>query len=257
MAENCRRLAGKVVIVTGGGHGLGKAYALALAEEGAKVVVADINGEATVRVAEEIKAKGGEALASRTDVTDEASTLAMAKTTIELFSRIDVLINNAAIIFTVKVSRVPLDEIAVDEWDKVMAVNVKGAFLCSKAVLPQMKVQGSGKIINVSSSSIIDGSPLRAHYVASKAAVVGLTRSLSREVGDFNITVNCLAPGSILSAPDDPDAVNIAKRTANTRSLKRVGYPSDLVGTVIFLSSSESDFMTGQTLVVNGGGKFV
>ncbi len=257
MADNCQRLAGKVVIVTGGGHGLGKEYALALVAEGAKVVVADIDQEATVKVAEEIVARGGEALAAPTDVTDEASTLAMAKNAVARFSRIDVLINNAAIIFTVKVSRVPVEEITVAEWDRLMAVNVKGTFLCIKAALPYMKAQKSGKIINISSSSIIDGSPLRAHYVASKAAIVGFTRSLSREVGDFNITVNCLAPGSILSAPDDPEAVEVAKRASQSRSLKRIGYPQDMVGTVLFLSSSACDFMTGQTLVVNGGGKFV
>lgn len=252
-----KRQGGKVVIVTGGGHGLGREYCFALASEGVRVVVADIDSEAALKVAKEIQEQGGEALASHTDVTSEAGTAAMAKNTVDRFSRIDVLINNAAIIFTIPVSRVPVEEIDVKEWDRVMAVNVKGAFLCTRAVIPYMKAQGKGKIINVSSSTVIDGSPMRSHYVASKAANIGFTRSLARELGEFDITVNCLAPGSILSAPDDPAAVEIAKRAAQSRCLKRVGYPKDMVGTVLFLCSGDSDFITGQTIVVNGGANFV
>lgn len=252
-----KRLDGKVIIVTGGGHGLGQEYCLALAAAGARVVVADIDQEAATGVAREIAQRGGQALAWPTDVSDEASAAAMAKNTVDHFSRLDVLINNAAIIFTIKVSRVPVEKLDVKEWDRVMAVNTRGTFLCTKAVIPYMKSQGQGKIINVSSSTVIDGSPMRSHYVTSKAANVGFTRCVARELGEFNITVNCLSPGSILSAPDDPAAVEIAKRASQSRCLKRVGYPKDMVGTVIFLCSSDSDFITGQTIVVNGGANFV
>ncbi|MBI2934401.1 MAG: SDR family oxidoreductase [Chloroflexi bacterium] len=251
------RLEGKVIIVTGGGHGLGEEYCRALAAEGARVAVADIDKDAAWRVAAEIGRRGGIALASHTDVSDEASTLAMATTAVDHFSRIDVLINNAAIVFAIKISRVPVDQLDVKEWDRVMAVNTRGTFLCTKAVVPLMKAQGGGKIINVASSTVIDGSPMRSHYVTSKAANIGFTRCVARELGEFNITVNCLAPGSILSAPDDAEAVMIARRASQSRCLKRVGLPKDMVGTVVFLCSPDSDFITGQTIVVNGGANFV
>ncbi len=252
-----KRLDGKIIIVTGGGHGLGREYCFALAGEGARVVAADIDKPAAEKTAREITEQGGTALAVATDVSDEASTRALARTVVDRFSRIDALINNAAIVFAIKISRVPVDQLDVKEWDRVMAVNTRGTFLCTKAVVPFMKAQGSGKIINVASSTVMDGSPLRSHYVTSKAANIGFTRCVARELGDFNITVNCLAPGSVLTAPDDPEAVKIAHRASQSRCLKRVEMPADMVGTVIFLCSPDSDFISGQTIVVNGGANFV
>ncbi len=170
------------------------------------------------------------------------------------FGRIDALINNAALFQRPAMSRVPFEQIPVEEWDRMMAVNLRGIFLCCRAVVPYMKQQRRGKIINISSGTVFHGSPLRAHYVTSKAGVIGFTRSLARELGAYNITVNAVAPGLTLSM----DTVDEARAAMNqerlqTRALKRTELPEDLVGTIVFLCSSESDFMTGQTLVVDGG----
>lgn len=247
------RLKDKVAIVTGGGHGIGRAYALALAQEGAKVVVAEIDLEAAQRVAHEIEECGGEALALRTDVSDQAGTLEMARKTLERFGRIDILVNNAAIFATIPISRVGFEEISPEEWDQVMAVNVKGVFLCCRAVVPHMKAQGGGKIVNISSTVALQGSPTRIHYVASKAAIVGFTRTLARELGDYNININAIAPGSTLSEEPTPEAIAYRQRVVARRSIKRVQMPQDLIGTLLFLASGDSDFITGQTIVVDGG----
>jgi len=249
-----QRLEGRVAIVTGGGHGIGKAYAMRMAAEGAKIVIAEIDEKAALAVAAELTAAGHEAIGLRTDVSDADSVAKMAAAAIERFGRIDVLVNNAAIFATVPMSRSPFDQITGDEWDRMMNVNLKGTWLASCAVIPQMRIQNYGKIINISSGTAIKGSPSRIHYVTSKAGILGFTKTLANEVGKDNICVNCVAPGSTLSEEDPDDGiVKMRTQAINTRALKRVQNPDDLTGAIVFFASADSDFITGQTLVVDGG----
>jgi NAD(P)-dependent dehydrogenase (short-subunit alcohol dehydrogenase family) len=248
------RLEGRVAIVTGGGHGIGKAYAARLAREGAKVVIAEIDAPAARAVAAEMASRGQEALAVATDVADRASVEEMARRAVAAYGRIDVLVNNAAIFATVPMSRAPFDQIEPAEWDRMMAVNLRGTWLASCAVIPQMRRQRYGKIVNISSGTALKGSASRIHYVTSKAGILGFTRTLAREVGADNICVNCVAPGSTLSEESpDQDVIEMRTAAASTRALRRVQTPEDLVGAVAFFASSDSDFITGQTLVVDGG----
>jgi len=248
------RLDGRVIIVTGGAQGIGKAYCQGLAREGAKVVVADIDGSLAERTAEELGA--AEALPVVTDVSQLEGTERMVKATLDQFGRIDGLVNNAAVFQRPSVKRGPFEEITVEEWDRVMAVNVRGTFLCCRAVLPQMKQQKYGKIVNISSGTVLSGTPRFAHYVTSKAAVIGLTRCIAREVGDFNICVNAVALTLSLDNVDEPGMESYRQR-AQQGCIKRVETPQDLVGTIVFLSSAESDFITGQTIAVNGGSAMI
>jgi len=244
-----KRLDGRVAIVTGGGHGIGKAYARRLADEGAAVVIAELDAPAGERVAAEV---GG--LAVCTDVADEASVGEMARRTLERYGRIDILVNNAAIFATVPMSRAPFDEIDPAEWDRMMAVNLRGTWLACRAVIPQMRKQRYGKIINISSGTALKGSSSRIHYVTSKAGIIGFTRTLAMEVGKDNICVNCIAPGSTLSEENADEAlIKYRQAAASTRALQRLQRPEDLVGAVAFFASADSDFITGQTLVVDGG----
>jgi 3-oxoacyl-[acyl-carrier protein] reductase len=246
------RLAGRVAIVTGGGKGIGAVYSQGLAAEGAKVVVADIDANGAKEVARRIRSDAGEAIAVSVDISDPQSTDEMAKAALSSFGRIDILVNNASLMSALP--RRSWHEIPVDEWDRVMAVNLRGMFLCCLAVYPSMKKQGSGKIINISSGRILDGLPNRLHYTTSKAGVVGFTRALAREVGDDNICVNAISPGFTQSETQvKTSSAQYMKAHIDRRCFKREQYPADLVGTVIFLSSSESDFMTGQLLNVDGG----
>lgn len=249
------KLKGKVAIITGGARGLGKAYALRLVDEGASVVVVDVLDAGPVQ--KEIERKGGAALALHTDVSDEASTKEMARKTIERFGRIDILVNNAAVF--ANLGKKSFMEISGNEWDEVIRINLKGTFLCCKAVYPQMKKQGKGKIINISSSTFLAGVPYFIHYVTSKGGVVGFTRALAREVGQDGICVNAVAPGLTVSEavrgnPMYPD--DYLKIAASSRAFKRDELPEDLTGTIVFLASEDSDFITGQTLAVEGGGVF-
>jgi NAD(P)-dependent dehydrogenase (short-subunit alcohol dehydrogenase family) len=231
--------------------GIGRAYCLGLAAEGARVVVADIADP--MPVVKEIEARGGQALGAGCDVSKEADTQRVATMALDRWGRIDVLVNNAAIYGVLK--RRPFMEIPVEEWDRVMAVNLGGLFLCARAVFPAMKAQGKGKIINISSGTFFKGIPNYIHYTTSKGGVVGFTRSLARELGDYGIRVNAIAPGFTESGEN---MKNIPPEMANAqvqaRMLKRAQKPEDLVGTCVFLASDESDFMTGQTILVDGGG---
>lgn len=251
------RLQDRVIIVTGGGHGIGRAYCLRLAQEGADIVVAEIDEAAAQSTARMVEDLGRQALALRTDVADEASNQAMARAAVERFGKIDVLITNAAIFATIPINRGHIEDISLDEFDRVMAVNIKGVFLSCRAVLPHMKERRQGKIVNISSGVVFAGPAGRIHYNASKGAVIAMTRTLAREVGEYNITVNAIAPGGTLSEENPTeDIMRMRQGAVGGRSLKRIQTPDDLVGTMAFLCSSDSDFITGQTIVVDGGATF-
>ena len=249
----------KVVIVTGGGHGIGKAYSLGFGQSGSCVVVADIDKPAADKVSAEIvQQTGAHALALHTDVADEGSTQEMAAAVRQHFGRIDVLINNAAIFATIPMNRGRIETIDPDEWDRLMAVNLKGLFFCCRAVLPSMRAQKSGKIINIASGTVFAGSPGRIHYVTSKMATIGFTRTLAREVGNDNINVNVLAPGNTLSEENpSQEVIRLRQSSAGLRALKRIQMPQDVVGAMLFMASPLSDFITGQTVNVDGGISFL
>ena len=245
------RLSDRVSIITGGGAGIGRQYSLGIAREGGIVVIADINDEGAHATRDEIVSNGGQALAIHTDVASQDDTERMARAAFDAFGRIDILVNNAAYFATLPLRE--YDEIPLDEWRKVMDVNVTGVFLCCRAVLPFMKEQRYGKIINISSGAVLGGNPKRVHYVTSKAALIGMSRSLARAVGDYNIGVNCLMPGGTASetlmAVQGPNYL----QNVSGKAFKRVQVPEDLVGPLIFLASSESDYMTGTAMLVDGG----
>ena len=242
------RLDDKVAIVTGGARNIGAVYAKTLAAEGARVVIADVlDGAAT---AVDINEAGGQAVAAEVDVSREDDTLRMARTAVDVFGGIDILVNNAAIY--VSINRRPFYEISAEEWDRVTAVNIKGVFLCAKAVLPAMRERGGGRIINISSNTVMAGTPNFLHYVASKAALIGITRSMARELGGDRINVNAIAPG-LVEHEGQTVPPEISASRVDARSIKRRQVPGDLTGAVLYLASSDSDFVTGQTLVIDGG----
>jgi len=247
------KLNGKIAIVTGAAQGIGATYAKALANEGAKVVLTDIHD--CKSVANEITGtyQGSETLTLITDVSDEKSTQEMAEKTLARFGNIDILVNNAAIFGTLIPGR--FEDIDVTEWDRLMAVNVKGSWLCTKAVSPTMGQNGYGKIINIASGTLYKGTPGLLHYVSSKGAIIAMTRVLSRELGEDGICVNTISPGLTMSENVLNSENWMVGRDINkeTRALKSYQTPEDLVGTLIFLASEESDFMTGQSMVVDGG----
>ena len=248
------RLKDRVIIVTGGAHGIGRAYCRGLAAEGAKVVVADLDIDAAEAVVRSLGESGSDALAVRADVSQAEDVDAMAQGAADRFGSVDGLINNAAVFQVPAMSRVPFEQIPIDEWDRLIAVNLRGVFLGCRAVVPYMKAQGRGKIVNISSGTVFHGSANSAHYVTSKAGVIGFTRSLARELGDHNINVNAIAPGLTLSLEEmTEDRLQMSRNRAQARSIKRDQEPEDLVGTAVFLCSPDSDFITGQTIVVDGG----
>jgi NAD(P)-dependent dehydrogenase (short-subunit alcohol dehydrogenase family) len=240
-----------VVVVTGAGGGLGRAFAHGFAAAGARVVAADLDLAAARAT---VEALDGEAAAVEVDVADAASTQAMAAFALERFGRIDALVNNAAVYAGLE--RAPFDEIAEADWDRVMAVNLKGPWLCARACAPALRERG-GAIVNVASATVLSGSPLWAHYVASKGGVIGLTRVLARELGEFAVRVNALAPGFTLTDAsleliDDAESYGVARG-----SIKRALQPDDIVGTAVFLASDAAAMITGQTFVVDGGRQFL
>ena len=242
-----------VTIVTGGAGGIGRVYCHALAQEGSAVVIADLVDAPDL--VEEIERSGGRAVSIPTDVTDLGSTEQLAATTIEEFGRVDSLINNAA--FYLQVTRGPFEELPPEEWDLCMAVNVKGAWLCSRAVSPIMKKQSHGTILNIASMTVNDGTPGFLHYVASKSAIWGLTRSMARELGPFGIRVNTLTPDYIPHDKQyDAKQPEVNKAIISRRCLSRTQEPEDLVGTMLYLVSDLSEFTTGQNIWVNGGSAF-
>jgi NAD(P)-dependent dehydrogenase (short-subunit alcohol dehydrogenase family) len=248
------RLTGRVAIVTGGAKGIGRHYSQALAAEGARVMIADVaDGK---DIAGEIATRSGaNSVASAIfDVSDEKAVKKLVAQTVERFGQIDVLVNNAALY--AKLSPVKVTEIDTALWDQVMAVNVRGAFLMVKHVAPHMKERRTGKIINIASGTAYKGIPNMLHYVTSKGAIVSFTRALSRELGEFGIAINTLAPGLILSDTGMENTAHHDEMRApvrNSRAFKRDGYPEDLLGALVFLASSDSDFVTGQTIAVDGG----
>ncbi|HYI86759.1 MAG TPA: glucose 1-dehydrogenase [Burkholderiales bacterium] len=246
------RLSGKVAIVTGAGSGIGKALATRLAADGASVVIADLQ-KFDLAAAEIAKATGASTLGLQIDVSSEADVARLATETVKAYGRIDILVNNAAIFSSIKLK--PFEQIEVAEWRKVMDVNILGVALCCRACVPHMRKAGGGRIINLASGAPIKGVPLFLHYISSKGAVIAMTRGLARELGKDGITVNTLAPGFTLSenVAKDPTHVKQGEVTRMTRAIQRDETPEDLVGAVSFLASADAAFMTGQTLVVDGG----
>jgi len=247
-------LTDKVVIITGAAGGLGREFALGFAAEGAKIVAADVQAAGIAETVALVEAAGGQALAVTVDVTSKASAEALASAAIERFGRIDVLVNNAAIYATLK--RAKFTEIDEADWDRVMNVNVKGAWLVSAALYPRM-TQPGGRIVNIASATVFSGSPLWMHYVASKSAVIGMTRVMAKEVGATGVTVNAIAPGFTLTDASYSLMDDAATYGVDRGALKRASQPQDIVGTAIFLASARADYITGQTLVVDGGKQFI
>jgi 3-oxoacyl-[acyl-carrier protein] reductase len=253
------RLQDKVAIITGGGgsNSIGRAISLRFGEEGARVAVIDINSEGAVRVADEIKAAGGTAVAMECDVTELSQCESTIQQVVDAFGgRVDILVNNAAF-FGGMGSWRPFNEWTTEEWDRMQTVNVRGMWFCAQAVFPYMKAQRYGKIINLSSSTFFQGVPGFIHYTTSKGAVVGFTRSLGRELGEFGIRVNAIAPGFTLSDAQlelTRDYQDWYKTNRERQALgERNEVPEDLAGPAVFLASPDSDFMTCQTLLVDGG----
>ena len=247
------QLDGKRILVTGAGRGIGKDYAKTLAAEGANLALADIIDAGPV--ADEIRAAEGVAESFHVDVSEEASVRQMVGGAVNALGGVNVLVNNAALWADLQFT--PFWEITAEEWDRAMAINVKGVFLLCREVFPHMKAQESGKIVNIGSTTAERGIPGFLQYVTSKGAVHGLTRALARELGDFGITVNTLAPGFTLSEKvvemDEAALKDATERSRATRCLKRAQYPDDVQGTMLYLASPASDFMTGQLIVVDGG----
>lgn len=246
------RLKDKVIIVTGGANGIGRRYCQRMAAEGARLLIADIDLDSARELEAELngEAAARRAVAMRVDVTSEENTEAMAQTAVDAFGRIDVLVNNAG-----TYPHVEFEDITYEAWRKVITVNLDSMFLCSKAVLPPMKRQGGGKIINVATDLVWVGLPGMVHYIAAKSGVIGFTRSLARELGQYNITVNAMAPGAVIPQVDNLSAT--ARQRVGSivghQALKRPLQAEDLVGPMVFLCSADADFISGQILSVDGG----
>ena len=244
---------GKTAIITGAARGLGREYALRLAKEGASVVTADISDcTETVKL---VEASGGQALGVGVDVTDADSAVAMADAAVERFGAINILVNNAALYGALHGGR--FDQLDSDEWDRCMAVNVKGLWHCCKAVVPAMREAGGGSIINISSVAALAGLPYALHYTTSKGAVIGLTRGLARELGRNGIRVNTVAPNMVMTEGTSEFFADKADRAAevirNSQALRKNLEVEDLTGTIVYLAGDDSAYVTGQTISVDGG----
>jgi NAD(P)-dependent dehydrogenase (short-subunit alcohol dehydrogenase family) len=243
------RLEQRIAIVTGAGQGIGRAIALGLAREGVKVAIADVNEGSANTVKNEIEASGGRALAIRTDVSNEKSVQAMVEKSLKEFLRVDILVNNAGIFPTS-----PVEEMSEEDWDRVIGTNLVGAFLCARAVVPEFLEQGSGRIISVTSGRAFQGAKNGAHYAASKAGIIGFSKSLALELAPHGITVNVICPGITDTAqPRGHQTEEQIYAQAQRIPLGRIGQPEDLVGPAVFLASDAAAFITGQTILVNGG----
>jgi len=242
-------LEGRTIIVTGAATGIGQAFAVGCGEQGANVVAADMNpSEETVA---KVEAAGGTAIAVEVDVSDDASTRAMADAALERFVRIDGLVNNAAYFREVRLT--PFEEIDPAIWDRIFAVNVKGVWLCCKAVLPAMREQGTGSIVNIASVVAVAGQPGYLHYVATKGSVLSMTKGLAKEVGAHGVRVNVIAPGFVITGATQDRPVEWQQSFLKARALSREQKPDDLVGTALYLLSDLAGFVSGQTIVVDGG----
>lgn len=242
-------LSQRTIIITGAATGIGQAFALGCAAQGAHVVAADLNpADETVAL---IEAAGGQALAVRTDVADNESVRAMAAAALKRFGRIDGLINNAAYFREIKLT--PFEELDPNEWDRIFAVNVKGIWQCCKAVMPAMREQKSGSIINIASVVAVAGQPGYLHYVATKGAVIAMSKGLAKECGALNVRVNTIAPGFVITGATRNRPVEWQQSFLKARALSREEKPDDLVGTALYLLSDLGSFVSGQTMVVDGG----
>jgi 3-oxoacyl-[acyl-carrier protein] reductase len=243
---------GRVAVVTGAGQGLGLTFARALADAGWAVAAVDRNLANAQAAAAEICHRGGRAAAFGTDVADESQVVELAREIAAELGIVEVLVNNAAIFSTLRMG--PFQDIDLATWNAVLNVNVTGTFLCCRAFAPAMAKAGYGKIINISSATVFTGRPGYLHYVTSKAAVIGLTRSLASEVGTSGIRVNAITPGSTETEIERATITREAREQMSaSTALRRVQVASDLVGTLVFLASPASDFITGQTINVDGG----
>jgi len=244
----------KVAIITGGGRGLGRAFALRFAEEGAKLLLPDISLEQAEDAAKEIRDKGGEAVAMETDVSDEKSTEKMAEKVMQQYGRVDILINNAGIWYGLNVT--PWDAWTVADWNRIYSVNTIGTWLCCKSIVPLMVKQGKGKIINIASNAArVPAARFFLPYACSKGAVYIITQSLARALGTSGINVNAIAPGLVATEASlaQHDIDKLFELATSEQSISRRAQPADLLGTAVFLASADSDFISGQVFYVDGG----
>ena len=242
----------RVVIITGGGQGLGRTYAHNFAARGAIPVIAELNAENGARVVQEIEQQGGRALSVQTNVADEASAIAMADAALSAYGRIDCLINNAAVFSRITIA--PFWELPVDEWQSAMDVNINGAFFCSRAVVPAMQEKKWGRIINVASTTVPTGRPNYLHYITSKSAMIGMTRSMARELGEWNVTVHLFMPGAVETEIERPSVSGAQfQALAQQQAIKRPANMEEYAGFMLFLCSDDAEFTTGQTFAANGG----
>lgn len=247
-----RGLRDRVVIITGGGQGIGRNHAKRFAEQGSHIVIAEFNGDAGRNVEREINDAGGSALFVETDVSNTESTLNMADQALKKFGRIDCLINNAALFS--KITMGPFWDLPEAEWRAAMDVNITGAFLCSRAVVPTMQERKWGRIINVSSGTVTMGRENYLHYITSKSAVIGMTRAMARELGNWNITVNTFWPAVTKTEVERPSVPNaLFEKFAEMQCIHRLSDMDDLSAGVMFICSDDASFMTGQGLAVDGG----
>jgi 3-oxoacyl-[acyl-carrier protein] reductase len=246
----------RVVVITGGGQGIGRGYAHYFAAQGAIPVIAEVNGDNGESVAREVRAKYGRALAVQTDVADLASATAMAERTLREFGRIDCLINNAAVFS--RITMAPFWELPVEEWKRAVDVNITGSMFCARAVVPAMQERRWGRIVNVSSATWVMGLPNYLHYITTKCALVGMTHSMARELGPWNITVNCFWPGVMQTEVERPSVPRERFKEYTARqSLRRQGTIHDLAKAMLFLCSEEAAYITGHNLQPDGGLTFI